>query len=139
MPSYAGDVTPTQAWAALKTDDKATLVDVRTEAEWTFVGIGDLSSLGKKPLLLSWQVYPSMAVNPSFVRQLKDAGMPEDTPLYFLCRSGGRSKAAATAATEAGFRQCFNIVEGFEGDPDGNRHRNRKNGWKFAGLPWVQG
>jgi len=138
MPSYAGDVTSKEAWERLSADQAAALVDVRTAAEWTFVGICDLTALGRQPLLLSWQTFPGMEVNAGFTAQLEAAGLGKDTPLYFLCRSGARSRAAAMAATEAGFTTCYNISDGFEGDPDASRHRSQVNGWKHAGLPWIQ-
>jgi len=138
MPAYAGDVTSKEAWDRLSADQRAALVDVRTAAEWTFVGICDLSVLGRQPLLLSWQTYPAMEVNPDFTGQLAAAGLTRDTPLYFLCRSGARSRAAAMAAAEAGFSRSYNISDGFEGDPDASRHRSQINGWKYSGLPWVQ-
>lgn len=138
MASYAGDVSSREAWERLKTDAEAVLVDVRTSAEWNYVGICDLSELGKQPLFISWQVYPEMTINAEFTGQLESAGVGRETPLYFICRSGARSKAAAIAATQAQFRECYNISDGFEGDPDEERHRGRVNGWKANGLPWIQ-
>ncbi|SKA17982.1 rhodanese-like domain-containing protein [Consotaella salsifontis] len=138
---YKGDVTPKECWDALANDPSAVLVDVRTAAEWAFVGIPDLSSLGRQPILAEWQSYPSMAVDAAFADKLSDAvaalGADTETPLYFLCRSGARSVAGATAMTARGYSHCFNILEGFEGPLDGARHRGA-SGWKAAGLPWVQ-
>ncbi|MEX1155088.1 rhodanese-like domain-containing protein [Parvibaculum sp.] len=137
---YAGDVTPEEAFRVLGADPRATLVDVRTRAEWSFVGVPDLSGLGKEPMLLEWQVYPAMERNPRFTDDLL-AGLGanlSDAPLFFLCRSGARSRAAAIALTSVGFGRCFNIAGGFEGDLDGTRHRGARNGWKAAGLPWAQ-
>lgn len=136
--SYAGDVDPTEAWKMLTESEQATLVDVRSRAEWSFVGIPDLSGIGKRPLLIEWQTYPSMAQNPDFVASLGAAQPDKDAPMLFLCRSGGRSRAAAIAMTAAGFRRCYNISDGFEGNPDAARHRGQVGGWKVAGLPWVQ-
>lgn len=135
---HAGDVTPEEAWQLLEQDPKAVLVDVRTREEWMFVGVPDLSALGKQAVFVSWQVFPQMGVNPDFADDLKDAGVAPDQTVLFLCRSGGRSRAAAIAMTQAGFATCFNVLDGFEGDPDGNRHRSTVGGWKFSGLPWVQ-
>ena len=136
------DVTPAEAWSVLSTDPNAALIDVRTAAEWTFVGTPNLSSAGKRALLIEWQVFPSMDVNTSFVSQLNDelvrAGLPKDTPLYFLCRSGVRSKAAALAMASAGWTHGFNIAGGFEGGPDASGHRGAIAGWKASNLPWVQ-
>ncbi|MDQ4061880.1 MAG: rhodanese-like domain-containing protein [Pseudomonadota bacterium] len=138
---YAGDVDAGQAWEGLKAPD-AHLVDVRTRAEWTFVGVPDLSPLGKEPLFIEWQSYPSMAVAGDFVERLAAhlaaEGVPRDAPLYFICRSGGRSQAAAMAMAQAGFGRCYNVADGFEGRLDPARHRGSVEGWKAAGLPWIQ-
>jgi rhodanese-related sulfurtransferase len=139
---YAGDIEAAEAWALLKSDPRAQLVDVRSAAEWTFVGVPDLSPVGRKPILVEWQVFPGMGRNPAFeqavVERLQAAGASETTPIAFLCRSGGRSSAAAKALTAKGFSKCFNIAGGFEGDLDSNRHRGTASGWKANGLPWVQ-
>lgn len=136
--SYAGDITPEQAWDDLRANPKAVLVDVRTRPEWAFVGVPDLSSADKEAALISWQVYPEMQRNPSFEADVERLGLDRDAPVYFLCRSGVRSKAAAIAMTAAGYRACYNVAGGFEGDPDGERHRGGVNGWKASGLPWIQ-
>lgn len=139
---YAGDITPKEALALLKSDPTAQLVDVRCAAEWTFVGVPDLSSLQRKPILVEWQVFPGMGRNAEFdqavAERLKAEGVATSTPITFLCRSGGRSKAAAIAMTALGFTKCFNVAGGFEGDVDAERHRGTTNGWKADGLPWVQ-
>jgi len=136
--NYCGDVTVGEVWEALTRDDKAVLVDVRTQPEWAFVGICDLSGLDKMPLLISWQEYPHMAPNPAFADMILAENIPRDSPLYFLCRSGVRSRSAAQAMTRAGYEKCFNILGGFEGDRDGAGHRGQQDGWKAAGLPWTQ-
>lgn len=135
---YAGDVTPEQAWKILEESPDAVLVDCRTPPEWMFVGVPDLAPLGKKAALIPWQVFPSMQVNPEFLRQVQAAGGKPEGPVLFLCRSGARSRAAAQAATGQGFSRAYNISGGFEGAPDGQRHRGKREGWKVAGLPWVQ-
>jgi rhodanese-related sulfurtransferase len=137
--TYAGDVTPTETWEALSDDPAAVLVDVRTDAEWKYVGVADLSDLDKEPVLVPWQVFPAMEPNPDFVQILRDQGLTQETPVYFLCRSGARSRSAAIAMTAAGFGHCYNIIAGFEGDTDGNNHRGTVNGWKVDRLPWRQG
>ncbi|MBC6405338.1 MAG: rhodanese-like domain-containing protein [Rhodospirillales bacterium] len=137
--SYAGDLDPTETWARLKRDPKARLIDVRSEAEWTFVGLPDLSGLAKQPLLLAWQHFPGMRMNPEFVEQLSAELSDKDGPLFFLCRSGQRSMHAAAALTAVGYRQCYNVVEGFEGRHDAEGHRGTIAGWKARGLPWRQG
>jgi rhodanese-related sulfurtransferase len=138
MANYAGDITPERAWQLLAGDENATLVDVRTKAEWSYVGVCDLSSIDKKPAFIEWQVFPSMAVNGSFVEEVDSLGVPKDAPLLFVCRSGARSRSAAIATTGRGYAACYNVAGGFEGDCDENRHRGQINGWKAAGLPWVQ-
>jgi rhodanese-related sulfurtransferase len=140
--SYAGDVSGQDTWDALRKDIKAQLVDVRTEAEWNFVGVPDLSELGRSALLCEWQHYPGSVQNPVFLQQLAalldEAGYAKGAPLYFICRSGARSRAAAMAATAAGYGPCFNLRDGFEGALDTERHRGHAAGWKAEGLPWVQ-
>jgi rhodanese-related sulfurtransferase len=139
---YAGDLTPAQAWALLESDPEAQLVDVRTTAEWNYVGVPDLSRLGRTAHLVEWQSFPGMSVNPDFaaaaVERLEAAGATPQTPVLFLCRSGARSRAAAIALTRAGFARAYNIAGGFEGDPDPHGHRGSTNGWKVAGLAWRQ-
>lgn len=136
--SYAGDVTPEQAWTALRDEPGAVLVDVRTRAEWSYVGLPDLGAIGKEPVLLEWQTYPDGRVNERFTAELEAAGVAKDAPVYFLCRSGVRSVSAATTATAHGWSRSHNILHGFEGPHDEERHRTVA-GWKVAGLPWVQG
>ncbi len=136
--SYAGNLTPTEAWERLCNDPKACLVDCRSEAEWTFVGIPDLASIGKEPLLIAWQHFPGMQMNPQFVERLSAGVGDKDAPLFFLCRSGARSQAAAIAMTAAGHGHCYNVVEGFEGNHDADGHRGRTGGWKARDLPWRQ-
>jgi rhodanese-related sulfurtransferase len=136
--SYAGDVTPEQAWTALRDEPGAVLVDVRTRAEWSYVGLPDLGGIGKEPVLIEWQTYPDGRVNDRFTAQLEEAGVAKDAPVYFLCRSGVRSVSAATTATQQGWSRSHNVLHGFEGPHDETRHRTVA-GWKVAGLPWVQG
>lgn len=135
---YAGDVDPSDAYAALKADADAVLVDVRTSAEWSYVGLPDLSQIGKRVIPLEWQRFPDGALNASFVEQLRDSGVGEGAPIYFLCRSGVRSAAAAEVATAAGLGPAYNVSDGFEGPLDRDGHRT-VSGWKVAGLPWRQG
>ena len=132
------NIHPTQAWQALQSDPKAQLVDERTDAEWTFVGLPDLSGAGKQPVLIPWQVYPSMQPHPDFVGALRGAGLTPENRIMFLCRSGARSMAAAQAAVAAGFPHAYNVADGFEGNPDVEGHRGIAAGWKAEGLPWRQ-
>jgi len=111
---------------------------VRTTAEWSYVGLPDLSALGKRVVCVEWQRFSDGAVNGDFVEQLQDAGLPDGAPIYFICRSGVRSVAAAEAATRAGLEPSYNVLEGFEGPHDEHGHR-AVAGWKNSGLPWRQG
>jgi len=137
------DVDVEAAWKTLASTPRSQLVDVRTRAEWTYVGIPDLASVGKRPVLVEWQTFPDQAVDPRFAErlagELKAVGVGPDDDLYFICRSGSRSLAAAKAMAAAGYRACHNVAGGFEGPLDDERHRGSAGGWKAAGLPWLQG
>ena len=136
---YAGEVSATEAWQRLKSDPKAQLLDVRTMAEWNFVGLPDLSALGRQVHCIEWQGFPTGARNPAFVAEASQALGDKDVPVLVMCRSGARSRAAAIALPQAGYRQAINIGDGFEGDMDEDGHRGNRNGWKQADLPWRQG
>lgn len=129
---YGGALTPQEAHELLQLAPNARLIDVRTHAEWDWVG------RVPNAIEIEWLSYPGMHPNPQFVQTLKHS-LSSDSLLLFMCRSGARSSAAAKAATEAGFPECYNILEGFEGDKDANGQRNRSGGWRAAGLPWYQG
>lgn len=135
---YAGDISPLDTFEALKSEADAVLVDVRTMPEWQFVGVPDLESLGKQALFVEWQSYPEMKVNADFAEQVVAKGVAPSQPVYLICRSGVRSKAAAKALTAAGFETCYNVRDGFEGPHDKAGHRGLTAGWKRAGLPWRQ-
>lgn len=139
--SYAGDISPLEAWKLLSDNPNAVLVDVRTDAEWRFVGVPDLSSLGREVLFLEWNSSDGRP-NRNFGDQLREQVAPappdEDRPVLFLCRSGQRSIGAAEAATELGITPAYNIVDGFEGHLDADGHRG-ETGWRAIGLPWTQG
>lgn len=135
--SYAGDVTPAQAWELLENDEKTVLVDCRTTAEWNFVGVPDLEILEKRTIFVEWTTFPSGTPNGRFVEQLRDAGITDDNRVLFICRSGHRSIGAAEAATAAGIAQAYNILDGFEGGLDENDHRGAA-GWRALNLPWRQ-
>jgi rhodanese-related sulfurtransferase len=137
--SYAGDISATEAWERLQAEPKAQLVDVRTMAEWNFVGLRDLAPLGRQVHCIEWQAFPTGARNPGFVAEAGQVLADPSAPVMLLCRSGARSRAAAIALTEAGFAQAFNIAGGFEGDADAEGHRGNTNGWKAENLPWRQG
>lgn len=151
--SYAGDLAPEEAFELLGSEVSAALIDVRTQAEWNFVGTADLAPCNKASLLVEWQRYPAMEVNEGFVAEVEAAlnmaapgneipgrdtpGSDKERSLLFLCRSGVRSIAAAETMTGAGYAKCFNVTEGFEGSLDAEGHRGM-GGWKARGLPWRQ-
>ena len=132
------NVSPAKAWEALQSNPQAQLVDVRTDPEWAYVGLPDLAAAAKQAVLIAWQTYPSMSVNDDFVKQAKEAGFTPQHHIFFLCRSGVRSLAAAEAMREAGFAHVYNIADGFEGPPDRAGHRGTVAGWKAESLPWRQ-
>jgi rhodanese-related sulfurtransferase len=140
--AYSGDVSVEDAWKALKSESGAALIDVRTTAEWNYVGMPDIAASGAPLFRIEWQSYPSMQVNQDFVaaadKALRDAGRDRAAPVFFICRSGARSAAAAAAMTAAGYSRCFNVAGGFEGQRDQKGHRGTVDGWKAAKLPWVQ-
>jgi rhodanese-related sulfurtransferase len=139
---YAGNVDPGTAWQVLAENRLAQLVDVRTTAEWAYVGTPDLTALGKQVMRVEWQSFPQMQVDPDFAGRISAAlterGATPETPVFFICRSGARSARAAEAATSAGWRNAYNVATGFEGDRDRNNHRGTVGGWKVDGLPWTQ-
>ncbi len=128
LAGYAGDVDVQQAWQALKDDHHAVLVDVRTPAEWEQVGRVDASALYHEPVYLSWLLPPDGEVNPNFIDAFRQAVPEEGRTILLLCKSGGRSQAAARALTQAGYTRCFNVLGGFEGN----------NGWISMQLPRRQ-
>jgi rhodanese-related sulfurtransferase len=136
-------VSVEETWERLKRDASSVLIDVRTGAEWAYVGLPDLSSIGKRPVLVEWQGFPDNRVNQGFAGRVDEAltaiGANKDSELFFICRSGSRSLSAARAMAAAGYSRCRNVADGFEGPLDPNRHRGRLGGWKARGLPWVQG
>jgi len=130
--AYNGELTPQEAFDLLRLAPGARLVDVRTRAELDWVG--------RVPgaVEIEWNQYPGGIRNPNFLAELRRQVDPE-VAVLFLCRSGVRSIAAATTATEAGYTNSYNVLEGFEGDKDANGQRNHIGGWRRAGLPWYQG
>ncbi|MBS0252678.1 MAG: rhodanese-like domain-containing protein [Proteobacteria bacterium] len=137
------DVSVLETWKRLEADPKAVLVDVRTRAEWAFVGVPDLSNINRDVMLIEWQTFPDSRIAPDFIDRLTAAlsakGVEKDTEIFFICRSGGRSRMAAEAIAGAGYSKCRNVMEGFEGPLDAAQHRSQIAGWKFAGLDWLQG
>ena len=128
---YAGALTPAEAHEVWRTVPGATLVDVRTRAEWDYVG--------RIPGAVEIEIlsYPGNRPNPAFLTEL-EGRVDKSAPVLFICRSGGRSHNAAMLATRAGCSASYNVLEGFEGDRDAQGHRNTVGGWRAAGLPWTQ-
>ncbi len=129
--SYEGELLPSEAYELLQKAPAAKLVDVRTHAEWDYVG--------RIPgaVEIEWESYPDGKPNPYFVEQLRQQVDPESL-VMFICRSGNRSHHAAVAAAAAGYTQSYNVLDGFEGKKDANSRRNTVGGWRVAGLPWFQ-
>ncbi len=136
---YSGDLSPKEAWSLLQKETDSFLVDCRTTAEWTFVGVPDLESLKKNVIFIEWQTYPRMEKNEKFLDEISQTEIKKDSKVIFLCRSGARSRSAAEFLTLHGYKNCFNFSEGFEGNHNENGHRSKTNGWKFYELPWKQG
>lgn len=136
-------VSVEETWARLKRDARSVLIDVRTIAEWAYVGLPDLSSINKRPVLVEWQGFPDDRLNTAFVDRVAEAleaiEANRNSELFFICRSGSRSLKAARAMAAAGYTACCNVAAGFEGPLDPDRHRGRLAGWKARGLPWAQG
>lgn len=128
---YSGALLPEEAFTLLQNIPAAKLVDVRSNAEWNFVGVipGAVN--------VEWKSFPGMIANPNFLDQLKHQVDPESL-VMFICRTGARSDQAARAAAANGFSDCFNILEGFEGEKDERGHRGQATGWKAKQLPWTQ-
>ncbi|WP_341327030.1 rhodanese-like domain-containing protein [Methylotuvimicrobium sp. KM2] len=126
------NLEPKQAWQLLQTDPSAVLIDVRTKMEHSHVGhpIGAVH--------IPWKEYPDWQVNASFVEQVAEAVPDKNAPVLLLCRSGQRSLDAAAALETAGYSRPINILEGFEGPLDDDKHRGNRGGWRFHDLPWEQ-
>lgn len=137
------DVPVPETWKRLESDLKAVLVDVRTCVEWAFVGVPDLSKINRDIMLVEWQSFPDSQTAPDFTERLSAVltakGTDKSTEIFFICRSGGRSRAAAEAMAAVGYRRCRNVMDGFEGPLNAAHHRSQVSGWKFSGLDWVQG
>ena len=136
------EISVKEVWEKLAASKNSMLIDVRTYAEWSYVGCVDLSILGRKPILIEWLHFPSQDRNPQFIdnleTELNNLGLGHEVDLYFLCRSGARSFAAAEAMVSVGYKRCFNVTDGFEGSLDADRRRGNISGWKAEGLPWMQ-
>lgn len=142
LESYAGDVEVRTVWHQLAENETALLIDVRTHAEWSYVGVPILEDPSREVLLVEWVSYPSMQGSGDFAERLEaelaKRSIDKSAALYFLCRSGVRSRHAAMVMTPRWDGPCYNVEAGFEGDLDEAQHRATRNGWKQAGLPWRQ-
>lgn len=136
MTKHIPQISVQQAWQILSSDPIAQLVDVRTNSEWEQVGVPNLTSLNKETLKISWRSLPDMAINDKFISNLQTKISSQQTPLLFLCRSGGRSNEAASVMAQYGYNQCYNVEGGFEGCrfQDGSEIK----GWRAENLPWEQ-
>lgn len=138
------ETSPQKAWDVLATEKDSVLVDVRTRAEWYFVGGPNLQSINKSVIRLEWRSFPDKTINPIFADELSSIlGEEFEGTVFFLCRSGARSLLAAQTVAKAAADidheiNCINIAEGFEGDPDDDQQRSSLNGWKKRDLPWRQ-
>lgn len=132
---YAGAVTPDEAHQLLQNDSKVMLVDVRTNAERDWVGRVAINE--GQHHAVQWSLYPGGTPNPDFITQLQTAVPDKAATVLFLCRSGVRSRHGAKLATENGYTNCYDILQGFEGDKDTEGHRKTVGGWCSAGLPWM--
>lgn len=130
------ELDPVTVFDALSNDPRAVLIDCRTEAEWHFTGTVDLSSIGKQTMHTEVADATGRPV-PGFVDTVS-AAIEKDTPVYIICRVGGRSANACRMLAAAGYTDLVNVTEGFEGRADDNGHRNTTEGWKFHNLPWTQ-
>ena len=132
------DISSLRCFNRLSDKTDSYLVDVRTSPEWKFVGIPDLSIIKKQTIFVSFLIYPEMNENKNFEKEILDQGIKKNDHLYFICRSGQRSLNASELLINKGFYNCFNVVDGFEGEPNSHKKRSLINGWKYNNLPWKQ-
>ena len=130
-------ISPQNAFELLKNQKNSVLIDVRTSEELSFVGVVNASSFENRLIFLAWQTLPQMQQNQNFANDLL-AKVNIDNEILFLCRTGGRSNQSAQLASTLGFKKCYNIINGFEGDLNSQNHRGLVNGWKASNLPWEQ-
>ena len=132
------NISSQECFEKLSIEVNSQLIDVRTKPEWIYVGVPDLSSINKKVIFVSWQVYPEMEINKLFENQILELNIQKDNNLYFICRSGNRSNNAAEFLASLGFSNCFNVIDGFEGKLNHEHQRALIDGWQFNNLPWKQ-
>ena len=131
-------ISSKQCFERLSEESSSYLVDVRTKPEWLFVGLPDLQSLNKQTICVSWHMYPEMEINENFKSEILKSGINKQDTIFLICRSGNRSCDAAEFLASRGFTNCFNVIDGFEGENDPNHQRSTINGWKYYKLPWKQ-
>jgi rhodanese-related sulfurtransferase len=134
---YAGDISVREAWEFLS-QEPALVIDVRTAPEWSFSGVPDTHETHGTLACISWVRYPDFDANPAFAETLEHYAKDKNIPLFFLCKTGGRSHQAANKAAMLGYSYSFNLTHGFEGDANSAGQRGKVNGWKAEGLPWTQ-
>ena len=132
------NITSYKCFNKLSETSDSYLIDVRTKPEWEFIGVPDLSSLNKKTTFISWLEYPKMNINKNFHKQVVLTKIKKDDNIFLICRSGSRSFYAAKYLTSCGYKHCYNVSDGFEGDKNNLNHRSSINGWKVNNLPWKQ-
>ena len=132
------EINSCDCFKILKNHSKSHLIDVRTKPEWEFVGIPDLTNINKKTFFISWQLYPDMRINYNFEKEIFQLNIKQEDIIFLICRSGQRSQEAATYLNKLGYRNCYNVSDGFEGYKDLRHHRAFVNGWKYNSLPWKQ-
>lgn len=141
-PNLVGEMGVLETWEVMQSDPNSELIDVRTSAEWSFVGRCDLDKISKSPIMVEWLRYPGGEVVAEFSenlkRELEKRNRRKDVKLFFICRSGQRSLAAAKVMAAEGYTNCINVADGFEGPLGPDQHRGGVSGWKVEGLPWVQ-
>ncbi len=141
-------IEPKNAFIQLRDDKKSILIDVRTDAELTFVGQVDVNAINCNFAAVAWKSFPAMNLNPRFSLNLEKIlqekfgpdlnHAKEEVQLIFMCRSGARSSEAAMHMANLGYKHCFNMIGGFEGNSDDAGHRGNIDGWKANNLPWRQ-
>lgn len=136
--NYAPQIEPKNAYDVLSKDENSFLVDVRTMPEWAYTGVANLSEINKKVITISWLNFPNMAANNNFSAEFLGAIPDKNSKIFFICKTGGRSQDAANNMMQIGYKNCFNITNGYEGDLNEKNQRSSINGWRASGLPWHQ-
>ncbi|MDX1950235.1 MAG: rhodanese-like domain-containing protein [Rickettsiales bacterium] len=135
---FPEEILARDAFQILKNEKNSYLIDVRTLPEWSFSGLPNLSEINKEVLRISWLFYPKMEFNSEFANHLQEEISDKESKLFFLCKVGGRSFDAAIMAKQLGYKNSYNVTNGFEGEKDEMGRRGFINGWKAEGLPWFQ-